>query len=106
MLSGNQQPSNVFEIDKGHLNSSMSNNDIMFCWLPSHIAIRGKCKADTSAEAALENSVSSSTFSIYGLKTCYLAICYKIGGSKAGIRKSLISFMTHKRRLGIMPLPT
>ena len=59
----------ILKILKDHNQLTNSGKFITFCWIPSHVGIRGKEDADIAAEAGLDVAITNMRFPVHDL-TC------------------------------------
>jgi len=60
----------IFKILKDHSQLINSGKSITFCWIPSHVGIRGNENADTAAKAGLDVAISNMRFPVSDLLAC------------------------------------
>ena len=67
----------IFNILKDHSQLINSGKSVTFCWIPSHVGIRGNENADTAAKAGLDVAISNTRFPVSDLLTCVNQLCVK-----------------------------
>jgi len=67
----------ILKILKGHNQLINSGKSITFCWIPSHVGIRGNEDADIAAKAGLDVPITNMRFPVGDLLTCVNQLCVK-----------------------------
>jgi len=67
----------ILKILKDHNQLINSGKYITFCWIPSHVGIRGNEDADIAAKAGLDVAITNITFPVSDLSTCVSQLCVK-----------------------------
>jgi len=67
----------ILKILKDHNQLINSGKSITFCWIPSHVGIRGNEDADIAAKAGLDVAITNMRFPVSDLLTCVNQLCFK-----------------------------
>jgi len=67
----------ILKILKDHNQLINSVKSITFCWIPSHVGIRGNEDADIAAKAGLDVAITNMRFPVSDLLTCVNQLCVK-----------------------------
>ena len=67
----------ILKILKDHSQLINSAKSITFCWIPSHVDIRGNEDADIAAKAGLDVAITNMRFPVSDLLTCVNQLCVK-----------------------------
>jgi len=67
----------ILKILKDHNQLINSGKSITFCWIPSHVGIRGNEDADIAAKAGLDVAITNMRFPVSDLLTCVNQLCLK-----------------------------
>ena len=62
---------------KDHNQLINSGKSITFCWIPSHVGIRGNEDADIAAKAGLDVAITNMRFPVGDLSACVNQLCVK-----------------------------
>jgi len=65
----------ILKILKDHNQLIHSAKSITFCWIPSHVGIRGNEDADIAAKAGLDVAITNMRFPVGDLLTCVNQLC-------------------------------
>ena len=67
----------ILKIMKDHNQLTNSGKSITFCWIPSHVGIRGNEDADIAAKAGLAVATTKMRFQVSDLLTCANQLCVR-----------------------------
>jgi len=67
----------ILKIMKDHNQLTNSGKSITFCWIPSHVGIRGNEDADIAAKAGLDVATTNMRFPVSDLLTCANQLCVR-----------------------------
>jgi len=71
----------ILKILKDHNQLINSGKFITFCWIPSHVGIRGNDDADTAAKARLDVAITNMRFPVSDLLSCVNQLRVKNGNN-------------------------
>jgi len=67
----------ILKILKDHNQLINNGKSITFCWISSHVGIRGNEDADIAAKAGLDVAITNMRFPVSDLFTCVNQLCVK-----------------------------
>jgi len=65
----------VLKILKEYTHLTNGGKSVTFCWIPSHVGIRGNESADTDAKAGLDEPITDMKFPVSDLLPCVNQLC-------------------------------
>jgi len=91
----------ILKILKDHSQLINGGKFITFCWIPSHVGIRGNEDADIAAKAGLDVAITNMRFPVSDLLTCVklLTNCVLKNGKNCGTSVHQINFTVCNRSL-------